>query len=410
MEMDVLSPFSFYGGKAKMAPLICRMLDYENTDIYIEPFGGACRVLLNKPRHEFEMYNDFGIGLYEFFSCMSRPELSEKVISALYDIIPSKEVFQEMRDYKIEHESELTDYMKMQFKTFVYECNRKYRSKDLSRLHSQIMKKEYKDIIEISRKVLKGNMLQKKEERLLRHYVELYEEYWEMAKKDYKSAYAKAGRAFDKAWKQTELKGNRDRHRHTASHNAALLAIEDKTGDILVSNGGEATMDSVDMAVATFASYYLSRDGMGKAYSETKGSSIDAYYRQLAKLDDVADRFQGVRVTQFDALWLVAKYSQLENAMLYLDPSYLSTEDEEKKKKDLGKGIYNRSFDYDMHESLALLIQDAEAHIIVSNYDVEPYKSLLTEEHGWKRMEFPTTTSVGGKKGNFRTEVLWYNY
>lgn len=63
----VLSPFSFYGGKAKMSSLIVDMLDYNNTDIYIEPFGGACRVLLNKPRHREEIYNDFGAGLYSFF-------------------------------------------------------------------------------------------------------------------------------------------------------------------------------------------------------------------------------------------------------------------------------------------------------------------------------------------------------
>ncbi len=44
-----LSAFNYYGGKARMAPLICDLLDYDTTDIYIEPFGGGARTLLNKP-------------------------------------------------------------------------------------------------------------------------------------------------------------------------------------------------------------------------------------------------------------------------------------------------------------------------------------------------------------------------
>ena len=52
MSRKLLSPFGFYGGKSKMAVTICSMIDYNNTDIYIEPFGGACRVLLNKKPHK----------------------------------------------------------------------------------------------------------------------------------------------------------------------------------------------------------------------------------------------------------------------------------------------------------------------------------------------------------------------
>lgn len=417
MGMDVLSPFSFYGGKAKMAPLICSMLDYDNTDIYIEPFGGACRVLLNKPRHKQEIYNDFGAGLYEFFNCMSKPEHSAQVISALYDLVPSEEVFHEMRDYKIEHETELTDYMVQQFKKFVYRCNRKYTAQGLSRLHSCISQKEYADIISISKDVLRNGVIQDKgEEEQLKCYLRLYETYWGMVKEEYITAYKIAEKAFDKEWNTKALtaqkngkviRGSKAQHKHIASHTAALHVIGEMTADTLISNGAESTLDSVKMAVATFASYYMSRDGMGLDYSEAKCRSWDAYYRQLVKLEDVAARMEDVAVMQLDAKMLTAVYCQNSRAMIYLDPSYLNPEDTS---KDLGKGIYNRSFDYELHEELALLIREADAKIILSNYDTEPYKSILDEKHGWKRMEFETTTGVGNKKDNLRTEVLWYNY
>jgi site-specific DNA-adenine methylase len=46
----------YYGGKRKMARFISELLDYDTTDCYIEPFGGGGSVLLNKPRHIYEVY------------------------------------------------------------------------------------------------------------------------------------------------------------------------------------------------------------------------------------------------------------------------------------------------------------------------------------------------------------------
>ena len=421
MGMDILSPFSFYGGKAKMSSLICDMLDYDNTDIYVEPFGGACRVLLNKPRHKVEIYNDFGIGLYEFFYTMSDPRLSREVISALYDITPSKELFYEMKEYKTKRENDVMDYMQLQFKELAYALVKKYNSKDLKQLHSLIIKQEYATIIETAKDILKKGIIQDEWDiKAFTEQISLYENYWEFVKDEYNEVYEEAQEAFEQKWEEKEAEGieitvNKKNYIYAKSHEIALDTIRDYTSDILISNSGEVTMSDVDMAVASFVTYYLSRDGMGKDYSETKGNSLESYYRQIAKLEDVADRFKGVIVNQVDAMWLIAAYCQAKNAMLYLDPSYLKITKSKKKsgknnKKDLGKGIYNRSFDYEKHEDLARMIQDEKAHIILSNYDVAPYNELLTEEHGWKRIEFETTTGVGGKKNNERTEVLWYNY
>ena len=75
----------------------------------------------------------------------------------------------------------------------------------------------------------------------------------------------------------------------------------------------------------------------------------------------------------------------------------------------LGK-VYARSFGYQQQEQFLRGIQNARAHIMVSNYDLQLYNKYLNPSTGWKREEFETTTGVGGKRNNKRTEVIWYNY
>src|SRR5699024_10023562 len=91
--MKTLSMFSYFGGKAKLAPLICDLIDYKNTDTYIEMFGGACRVLLNKARHDLEKYNDSSGGLCAFVSMMSNQDTAHELIARLYETEYSQEQF-----------------------------------------------------------------------------------------------------------------------------------------------------------------------------------------------------------------------------------------------------------------------------------------------------------------------------
>ena len=86
--------------------------------------------------------------------------------------------------------------------------------------------------------------------------------------------------------------------------------------------------------------------------------------------------------------------------------------DSKKKNKNLGKS-YVASFERKQHEDFLKFVTDerVQAKIMISNYDNKLYNEYLTEKNGWKKMKFETITTVGGKKkGNKRTEVLWYNY
>lgn len=410
---NILSAFGFYGGKARMAPLICDMLDYKGTDIYIEPFGGACRVLLNKTRHQREIYNELGIGLYYFFDAMSKPESAKKVISRLYHMEPDRDTFNQMQRYKLGYETDLMEHMDKQFRKLVWKCKKKYQDGELKKLYSHIGKREYEGVIKTSREILGKNILEEQEEIIqFKEYEGLYDSYWNMVGDAYWEAFADA----DKEEKEMndmyekELRSSK-RELYQLCHEKGLEAIDAYTADTLVSNSAEQNMDNIEMAIATFITYFFSRDGMGLDYSREKNETLDAYYSRIFMLEEVAERLRGVIVQQGNAMNLIESYCGYKDVMMYLDPSYLSPEKSgDGGGNDLGKGVYNCSFSYDEHLKLAEMIKGAKAKIILSNYDVEPYKGILVGSKGWKKFYFDTTTGVGSKKGNKRTEVLWMNY
>ena len=55
----------YHGGKY----FLCRWLieQFPEHDAYVEPFGGAATVLLNKPKETFEIYNDLEYGIYNLY-------------------------------------------------------------------------------------------------------------------------------------------------------------------------------------------------------------------------------------------------------------------------------------------------------------------------------------------------------
>lgn len=71
-----MSFFPWVGGKvsqyAKLAPLI------PQTRVYVEAFGGAGGMLLNRPRMPVEVYNDLDSGIVNLFEVVRTPDLFDR--------------------------------------------------------------------------------------------------------------------------------------------------------------------------------------------------------------------------------------------------------------------------------------------------------------------------------------------
>lgn len=482
MSRKTLSPFAFFGGKGRFANEIVDMLDYTHTSVYVEPFGGACRVLLNKPRHEKEIYNDLGTGLVTFFEALSHKTTADRVIRKLNDMEISREVFIEQQRYKNEVEMDINCYITEQTLALISEISKKDKdNRELIKKAKRALNRHEYPIIVLCLNELVNAMGDGKDKDSVLEYKNLFEQYWEFIRERYSNNYVhqyiywndnkkfdihdeedldfqfkylmavsedktgleglktkdtpleSSGEEFGSERKKLindllekaggiekfidiveKIELNDDAYRiqfDTKLKRKRKVSLHDIIHQIVLNelpwNGrGTNEYDDAALAVATFYTYALSMNGMGIVYSNHKGMDTAAYYRRVAHLDEIADRLNGVSFIQSDAVYHINIWRTQEQVMMYLDPSYLNDD-----KENVGKS-YAESSSYKDHERLLelLLKKDTCAKIILSNYDVEPYKSRLTEENGWKKYEIETYTTVGGKKDNKRTEVLWRNY
>jgi DNA adenine methylase len=80
--MRRLSLISYIGGKYYLANWIISLLP--KGTVYVEPFGGGASVLLNKPRHPVEVYNDINEKLVNLFRCIQDDIAFQKLYHRLY--------------------------------------------------------------------------------------------------------------------------------------------------------------------------------------------------------------------------------------------------------------------------------------------------------------------------------------
>ena len=79
---DVTSPvLRYHGGKFRLAQWI--MTFFPAHTCYVEPFGGAAGVLLQKPRAYAEVYNDLDRAVANFFRVLREPDTRARLIEAL---------------------------------------------------------------------------------------------------------------------------------------------------------------------------------------------------------------------------------------------------------------------------------------------------------------------------------------
>jgi len=93
-ERPVTSPaLRYHGGKFRLASWI--MQYFPEHTCYVEPFGGAAGVLLQKPRVYAEVYNDLDHAVYNFFKVIQNPEKRQRLIEALVFTPYSRDEFEQ---------------------------------------------------------------------------------------------------------------------------------------------------------------------------------------------------------------------------------------------------------------------------------------------------------------------------
>lgn len=368
VKEEKLSLFSYFGGKARFCKEIAGLLDYKSTEIYIEPFGGAASVLLNKPTHDKEIYSDVSRGLVALMSYLSDPQKAPELIDSLYDTVYSVDCFNECLQYRNSvDDGFLIPYQNKEFKRL-----RPFFKRFIKRL------KQTEDWEKLSKLMNAKNRDDEKIQGYIRKLMN-----------DPKLFTPADQKLFDRYKNDVER-----------------VLIEADSFDINENIGSIEEPDPLKLAVATYVVYSMSRDGMGTAFSSVKFRSSEAYYKQIDKLYRVAERLKGVEVRgAVGALTylLECTYLDKENAMFYIDAPYLSADEDE---KNLGI-CYKGQMEEKDHRLLLDTISKSKAKFLISNYDTPVYNEYLGE---WTKVTIDTVTGVGGKKNNKRTECLWYNY
>lgn len=416
-----LSIAPYYGGKGKMAHFIADRLDYANSDIFVTPFGGMCRVLLNKPRHKVECYNDYSSALCALMTVLADPKKADELIHRLYDKTEySEECFSRHK--------EIYDYVENDIEKQEREEIRKILIDE--KIVSSVVAGKLLELIgqytsDFSAPDFNEDEFKPvKQPRKIEVGIERLKEFIS-TNKDFKNKYMNWIRLCKSRGEQNYLPRSLD--------------MEDM-----------ATVSEMDLAMATYVVFSQSRDGMGKAWAKGKFIDPEQYKKRILRLYDCAERLEDISVYQIDAMDFFRRWEQGKDldslyhvmnewisnpdVMMYCDPSYISVKSEEillreidvdnvdslsdaikekykgkKEPENLGK-IYSMSFRYDEQEKFLRCIQNARCRILVSNYDLKLYNKYLNESTGWRREEFETITSVGNKFDNTRTEVIWYNY
>lgn len=116
---------------------------------------------------------------------------------------------------------------------------------------------------------------------------------------------------------------------------------------------------------------------------------------------DACERLRGVHIDCGDALALIERYGNDEDAVLYVDPPYLAGTRVD--------AIYAHEFATDeQHAALAGALARCRAHVLLSGYHSPLYDDAFAE---WPRVEISAVANHSGNSAADprRVEVLWSN-
>ena len=165
----------------------------------------------------------------------------------------------------------------------------------------------------------------------------------------------------------------------------------------------EKPVDSIGQAV----NFYI-RLNMGHGFrttGEKVGWKNDVQGRERAyaaqdwihlpdKIMQAAERLRGVQIENRPAAELIPRFNH-RSVLIYCDPPYMLQTRHGKQ--------YMHEMDDKDHEELLKLLLEHKGPVLISGYDTELYRDMLS---GWKRYENVAYSQVCSKK----KEVLWLNY
>lgn len=388
-----LSIAPYYGGKGRMAHFIADRLNYDDSDIFVTPFGGMCRVLLNKPRHYVECYNDFSSGLCALMNVLSDPEKADKLIHRLYNETEhSQEEFDKQKEIFDNAETDLEQQEREKLRRLLIDneiVSHASASNFLDIFAGLAEEKENERVLKLLTDIDVLNSVsnqvdfidttttliverdktqdkQKLSELLLYKGVvdiDSAKEFLEScSNKADKQVQEKPSKAIKEAFITLNSKLKTDIEFCEIFEDIyyrwmQLYELKERQGFIKRSADMGEYVSEMDLAIATYVVFQQSRDGMGRVWSKEKFKTTDQYLKRVLNLYECAERLEGVEVFQIDAIDFFRQFKFVDvnlpdeeidpnflimnewinnpRVMMYCDPSYISPDDE----KELLQGI-----------------------------------------------------------------------
>ena len=395
---DRLNVIKYYGGKAKMVQSVVDRLDYDNATVYLEIFGGGASVLLNKPKHKIEVYNEINFGVYTLFSVLSNYEKGMELRERLKEVEYTEETFYKALEYKNAFEDDAIKENKRKLRLFISAIEKKYQL----------------ELYEIYK----------------RHYINYCKKNCEKYGTQQCKKVCKDKKRIDKVINKTLSKIELTLEEKKIAEK--LLKEYQKIEDGTLKGKDRPQYKEIEVAKATFIVQNMSRDGVGKQFGKLSDGN-STFQTKVINLIDVIERLRDVIIINENARNLLDReylnsvllkksvdISNIPNwqLMYYIDAPYLEDISVTLAKRESGVAegnpgkIYKGGgFSILEHNLLLNEIRECDANMLVSNYrDINfVYDTFLTKKDGWTYTEYPSKTNISGT-GEDRTEVLWQNY
>ena len=452
-----LNVVTYYGGKASLCDEISSQIEYLNSKVYIEMFGGGANILLNKPEHTYEIYNEIDTGVYTLFKMLSNWDDGWELYCRLRNTAYSRDVFEKnlsIREKYIMGRFECIGhaqyrYIKRLENKYGYNLIRAY--KKAGGMDTEIMEKiqgfktlnyeelqegiwffnennkymagiekEADDILEGTIYILKhlyGNGYATK--KVKKTDSKKYEKLMKLLSKEV-SPLRKCIQCDEILKKLENLKMPKITDKADIGAVRCLIKqVYEKLYRYDMDEKPCTIEEEMELAAATFIVFNMSRNGMGKFFKDTNnGDSL--FFNKTQNLLEVIERMNGVTVTNYDcfeALKDIKKTFNLgqyedEEIFIYFDPPYLKEAGSTGRDDKYNPGmVYKHGFEKEAHDRFLRLVQKLPFKMAVSNYRDEEnvYDRYLNKENGWRSLEFDACTTIGGNRED-RTEVLWMNY